>query len=117
MDASGGTPRRISFGDGRYAAPVWSPRGDLIAFTKISNGAFSIGVMAPDGSAERILTSSFLDDSPTWAPNGRRLMFYRETAGASGQPAIYTIDVRGGAEQRVQTPGAASDPAWGPLMR
>ena len=117
MDASGGTPRRISFGDGRYAAPVWSPRGDLIAFTKISNGAFSIGVMAPDGSAERVLTSSFLDDSPTWAPNGRRLMFYRETAGASGQPALYTIDVRGGTEQRVQTPGAASDPAWGPLMR
>lgn len=117
MPASGGNPQRISFGNGRYASPVWSPRGDLIAFTKITSGAFGIGVMAPDGSGERMLTNSFLDDSPTWAPNGRRLMFYRETSGESGRPALYTIDVRGGKERLVQTPGPASDPAWGPLMR
>lgn len=117
MDAGGGNPRRISFGNGRYASPVWSPRGDLIAFTKITSGAFGIGIMAPDGSGERMLTNSFLDDSPTWAPNGRRLMFYRETSGEDGRPAIYTVDIRGGKEQRVQTPGPASDPAWGPLMR
>lgn len=117
MSSDGGNPRRISFGDGRYASPVWSPRGDLIAFTKITKGAFGIGVMAPDGSGERMLTNSFLDDSPTWAPNGRRLMFYRETSGVNGRPALYTVDVRGGPEQRVQTPGPASDPAWGPLMR
>ena len=117
MSASGGDARRISFGDGRYASPVWSPRGDLIAFTKISSGNFGIGVMAPDGSNERLLTQSFLDESPTWAPNGRRLMFYRETSGESGRPQLYTIDVRGGKEQLVRTPGPASDPAWGPLMR
>ena len=117
MPASGGNPKRISFGKGRYASPVWSPRGDLIAFTKIVNGAFGIGVMAPDGSGERMLTNSFLDDSPTWAPNGRRLMFYRETSGENGRPALYTVDIRGGKEQRVKTPGPASDPAWGPLMR
>ena len=38
MEANGGSPRRISFGDGRYATPVWSPRGDLVAFTKINRG-------------------------------------------------------------------------------
>jgi len=117
MGADGGNPKRISFGNGRYASPVWSPRGDLIAFTKITQGAFGIGVMAPDGSGERMLTNSFLDDSPTWSPNGRRLMFYRETSGENGRPALYTVDMRGGPEQRVQTPGPASDPAWGPLMR
>lgn len=117
MGAGGGPARRISFGSGRYASPVWSPRGDLIAFTKITKGAFGIGVMAPDGSGERMLTNSFLDDSPTWAPNGRRLMFYRETSGESGRPQLFTIDVRGGKEQPVRTPGPASDPAWGPLMR
>ncbi len=45
MDASGGNIKRISFGDGRYGTPVWSPRGDLIAFTKMSGGRFYIGVM------------------------------------------------------------------------
>ena len=39
---------RISFGAGRNGTPVWSPRGDLIAFTKRSGG-FHIGVMRPDG--------------------------------------------------------------------
>ena len=50
MSAGGGGAQRISFGDGRYATPVWSPRGDLIAFTKIDGGTFYIGVMRPDGS-------------------------------------------------------------------
>lgn len=115
MSAGGGDARRISFGDGRAATPVWSPRGDLIAFTRMNRGRFSIGVMRPDGSGERLLTDSFLDESPTWAPNGRRLMFFREAGGAG--PQLYTIDIRGGGERIVSTPSAASDPAWGPVMR
>ena len=43
--------------------------------------------MRTDGSEERLLTASFLDEGPTWAPNGRVLMFTRETAGAAGAPA------------------------------
>ena len=37
--AGGGGEQRISFGEGRYATPVWSPRGDYIAFTKIRAAA------------------------------------------------------------------------------
>ena len=61
MPSEGGKAKRISFGNGRYATPVWSPRGDLIAFTKIYQGKFHIGVMRVDGSKEVLLTSSFLD--------------------------------------------------------
>jgi Tol biopolymer transport system component len=57
------------------------PRGDYIAFTKQNEGRFHIGVMRTDGSEERLLTASFLDEGPTWAPNGRVLMFTRETSG------------------------------------
>jgi len=77
MSSSGGGDRRISFGTGRYATPVWSPRGDYIAFTKITGGQFGIGIMRPDGSGERMLSSGFLVEGPTWAPNGRVLMFFR----------------------------------------
>ena len=42
MPASGGEARRMSFGQGRYATPVWSPRGDMIAFTKIEGGRVCI---------------------------------------------------------------------------
>ena len=116
MPAGGGEPTRISFGKGRYGTPVWSPRGDLIAFTKQHQGRFHIGVMRTDGSEERLLTASFLDEGPTWSPNGRVIMFTRETSGASGAPGLYSVDITGRNLRRVPVDGAASDPAWSPLL-
>jgi TolB protein len=116
MNADGSNPHRISFGDGRYSTPVWSPRGDYIAFTKQLSGRFLIGVMRPDGSGERILTEGFHNEGPTWAPNGRVLMFFRESPGAKGGPRIYSIDLTGYNERVVSTPAFASDPAWSPLL-
>jgi len=115
MPAGGGAAQRISFGDGRYSTPVWSPRGDFIAFTKQAEGQFAIGLMKPDGSGERILTSGFHNEGPTFAPNGRVLMFFRDPGG-NGGPSLYSVDVSGRNEQRVPTPGFASDPAWSPLL-
>ena len=117
MSANGGDAKRISFGDGRYGTPVWSPRGDMVAFTKISSGQFHIGVMRVDGSNERLLTRSFLDEGPTWAPNGRVLMFFRETAGANGAPQIYSVDITGRNMRPVATPSFSSDPAWSGLLQ
>ncbi len=116
MDANGGGARRISFGDGRYSTPVWSPRGDLIAFTKQSAGRFLIGVMRPDGQGERILTEGFHNEGPTWAPNGRVLMFFRDSQRTGGGPRLYSIDLTGYNEREVKTPSFASDPAWSPLL-
>jgi TolB protein len=115
MNSDGSAPRRISFGDGRYSTPVWSPRGDYIAFTKQLIGRFLIGVLKPDGSGERILTEGFHNEGPTWAPNGRVLMFFREQPGPQGGPRLYTIDLTGYNERQVSTPAFASDPAWSPL--
>ncbi len=115
MAANGGNAKRISFGDGRYSTPVWSPRGDVIAFTKLGKGDFAIGTMKPDGSGERILTEGFHNEGPTFSPNGRVVMFFRDPGGASG-PGLFTVDITGRNEQRVPTPGFASDPAWSPLL-
>jgi TolB protein len=114
MNADGSSPRRITFGKGSYSTPVWSPRGDLIAFTKRQSGKFLIGVIKPDGSGERILTEGFHNEGPTWAPNGRVLMFFRETPGAAGGPKLWTVDLTGYNEHPVITPSFASDPAWSP---
>jgi TolB protein len=116
MNADGSNQQRISYGEGRYSTPVWSPRGDNIAFTKMHGGRFAIGVMRPDGSGERILTEGFHNEGPTWAPNGRVIMFFRETRGEHGGPNLYSVDLTGHNERRVSTPGFASDPAWSPLL-
>jgi TolB protein len=92
---------------------VWSPRGDLIAFTKIVGGQFAIGVMRPDGSGERILTQDFLVEGPTWAPNGRVIMFFKEQG---NETRLRSIDLTGFNEREVPTPLGGSDPAWSPLI-
>lgn len=119
MDASGGGVKRISFGKGNYGTPVWSPRGDLIAFTKMTGGEFYIGVMGTDGSGERLLTHSYLDEGPTWSPNGRVIIFGRKTqsyGNRGGASTLYSVDLTGYNEHLVKTPGQASDPAWSPLL-
>ena len=116
MGAGGGGAQRISFGPGRYSTPVWSPRGDLIAFTKQHQGRFLIGVRRPDGKGERILTEGYHNEGPAWSPNGRVLVFFRDTPGANGGPQVWTVDLTGYNEQRVETPAFASDPSWSPLI-
>ncbi|ARC36122.1 Tol-Pal system protein TolB [Paracoccus yeei] len=116
MGANGGEPRRISFGEGRYGTPVWSPRGDMIAFTRQVGAKFHIGVMRTDGSEEKMLTESFLDEGPTWAPNGRVVMFTRVTPGGNGEPRLHSVDITGRNMRPVKVNGAASDPDWGPLL-
>jgi TolB protein len=115
MNAGGGPAQRISFGEGAYSTPVWSPRGDYIAFTRQSQSKFAIGVMKPDGTGERILTEGFHNEGPTFSPNGRVIMFFRDPGGNAG-PSLYSVDISGRNEQRVPTPSYASDPAWSPLL-
>jgi TolB protein len=120
MTKNGKKIRRISYGKGRYATPVWSPRGDLIAFTKMHKGRFFIGVMRPDGSGERLLDEDFLVESPTWSPNGRVLMFFRQSkstiGGKGGRSRLYSVDLTGHNLREIITPLDASDPAWSPLI-
>ena len=116
MNADGSGQRRISFGGGRYASPMWSPRGDLIAFTKIA-GNFRIGIMSPSGGGEKILTNAWQDEEPSWAPNGRFVMFNRIRQGSSGQTSLYAVDIDGGDPRRLPTPQDGSDPSWSPLQR
>src|SRR5579883_3287276 len=119
VPAAGGSAQRISFAkddvNASYSTPVWSPCGDYIAFTRQGGGQFSIGIIKPDGTGERLLTSGFHNEGPTFAPNGRVLMFFRDPGGNSG-PSLFTIDITGRNELKVPTPSYASDPAWSPLL-
>lgn len=117
MNADGSNVQRISYGSGRYAEPDWSPRGDMIAFTRLTQGKFGIGVMRPDGSAERLLTQGFLVEGASFCPNGRVIMFYRQTPTGRGETShLVTIGIDGFNERTTPTPGNATDPAWSPML-
>lgn len=116
VSVEGGEPTRISFGEGRYGSPTWSPKGDLIAYTHQIGDRFHIGVMRTDGSDQKTLTESFLDEGPSWAPNGRVVMFTRVTPGGNGQPRLHSVDITGRNMRPLDLDFAASDPSWGPLL-
>ncbi len=120
MKSDGSQVKRISFGNGLYGTPVWSPRGDLIAFTKLHKGKFYIGVMRVDGSGERLLTENYYQEAPSWSPNGRVLIFYRETKsdseGKGFSAKLWSIDLTGYNERMVNTETDASDPSWSSLL-
>ena len=120
MRSDGSNVKRISFGTGIYGTPVWSPRGDLIAFTKLHKGKFYIGVMRVNGKGERLLTENYYQEAPSWSPNGRVLIFYRETkSGDQGEgfsATLWSIDLTGYNERKVETLTDASDPSWSSLL-
>ncbi len=120
MKSDGSNVKRISFGNGLYGTPVWSPRGDLIAFTKLHKGKFYIGVMRTDGKGERLLTENYYQEAPSWSPNGRVLIFYRETKsnsdGEGFSAKLWSIDLTGYNERQVITETDASDPSWSSLL-
>ncbi len=120
MKSDGSNVKRVTFGKGLYGTPVWSPRGDLIAFTKVRKGRFYIGVMRVDGTGERLLTENYYQEAPSWSPNGRVLIFYRETKsdskGKGHSAKLWSIDITGYNERKIKTETDASDPSWSSLL-
>lgn len=116
MAADGSGQRRISFGGGSYGTPVWSPRGDMIAVTKISGGQFRIATMRTDGRDERVVTSGRHDEAPSWASNGRAIVFTR-VGRNTALPELWMVDLVGNASRRVVTPQGGSDPSWSPARK
>ena len=77
--------------------------------------------MRSDGTGERLLTENFYQEAPSWSPNGRVLVFYRETkSGPQGKgfsAKLWSIDIiTGYNERKIQTETDASDPSWSSLL-
>ncbi|MDP3371810.1 MAG: Tol-Pal system beta propeller repeat protein TolB [Candidatus Paracaedibacteraceae bacterium] len=119
MNTMGSDVRRVSFSDGKYSQPVWSPRGDLIAFTKqVAEGdsKFYIGVMAPDGTGERMIAAGWLVEAPCWSANGRYLLFSKQNS-VNDKSQLHMVDLTGYNLRSIKTPKEAQDGAWSPLLQ
>ncbi len=114
MRADGSNVRRLTF-EGRYnAAPAWSPRGDWIAYVcRIPGYGLKLCRISSDGKRRFRITSGppgEIDDSPSWAPDGRHLVF---SSTRGGQSHIYMIHFDGTGLERLTKGGIHySSPAW-----
>ena len=115
ISASGAsTPERLTF-SGRYnARAVFSPDGSRLAFVHESDGDYRIAVMGiGDGNID-VLTNGRLDESPTFAPNGR-LILYATTE--RGRSALASVSIDGRFRQRLSIDETGvRDPAWSPTL-
>jgi len=111
MNVDGSGVQRVTF-DGVYnTSPVWSPTGDLIAFTSRIGSIFGIVVVNPDTLETRpLIGEAGNNEDPSWSPDGRFICF---TSNRSGTYQIYMVDRDGRRETRVTSgPNDKTQPAW-----
>jgi len=122
MRRDGSRVRRLTFEGKDNAAPAWSPRGDWIAYVcAVRRMGFKLCRISPDGTRRVQITKGprgEIDDSPSWAPDGRHLVF---SSTRGGRSHIFMIAIDGtGLEQLTEDPKDAqgakhySSPAWSP---
>jgi TolB protein len=113
MPAEGGPAQRLTFEGSYNVRPRFSPDGKSIAFVQRDAGRYRIALLELATGQVTVLTDGVLDDSPTFAPNGK-IILYEASVGGRGQLAAVSSDGR--VRQRlVSSAGDVRDPAWGPL--
>ncbi len=113
MPAAGGPPQRLTFEGNYNVGPRYSPDGHFLAFVQRDSGRYHIATLELATGQVQVLTDGNLDDSPTYAPNGKMIL-YEAQVGGKGQLAAVSGDGR--VRQRLtSSAGDVQDPAWGPM--
>jgi TolB protein len=112
---SGGPARRISIyhprEDTNAAGPDWSPNGDRIAYSALSDRRWQIFTVNPDGTDRRMLTRRGESEDPSWAPDGRHLVFSSVDAQGS---TVWILDVFTGRSRPLTAGRLDGLPDWSP---
>ena len=107
MNADGSAEHPVSSSEWLAERPAWSPDGDWIAFQALSRpsdgGArtATLRIVRPDGTDGRAVAAHdrpFLDESPSWFPDGRRIAFQSDR---NGEMRIYVLDIDDGSVRQV----------------
>jgi TolB protein len=115
MDTSGANVQRVTFTGDYNVTPRLSPDGRTLAFVSRRNGRFQVQSLDLGSGQEVTLTDTVLDESPSFAPNGK-LLLYATEVGGRGVLASASIDSR--VRTRLTGPsGDVREPTWGPFIK
>jgi TolB protein len=115
MNADGSNVARVTFGGDYNVSPRVSPDGRLLAYVGRRGGRFQVHTLDLATNQEMALTDTSLDESPSFAPNGRMLLYATEV-GRRGILASVSVDGR--VKVRLSGPsGDVREPTWGPFIK
>jgi len=115
VPSSGGGAQRVTFEGSYNVTPRLSPDGKTMAFITRGNGGFRLAVMDLANKQVQVLTDSFKDESPSFAPNGRMILIATEIG---GRGVLSAVSVDGRVKQRLSVAaGDVREPAWGPYQK
>lgn len=112
---NGGDVQRVTFEGSYNVSPRISPDGKTMAFISRRENGFRLAVMDLASRQVQILTDSYKDESPSFAPNSRMILIATETG---GRGVLSAVSTDGRIKQRLSIPaGDVREPAWGPYLR
>jgi TolB protein len=115
MPVSGGDATRVTFGSSYNVSPRVSPDGRSLAFLTRRDGRFFVGLKNLAGGNETVLTDGGQEESPSFAPNGRWIMYATQQG---GRDTLMAISIDGRVKQRLSSSlGDIREPSWGPFLR
>jgi TolB protein len=115
MPVTGGHAERLTF-EGTYnVSPRHSPDGKSFTFIQRSGTQFNVAVQDFATRQVQVLTNGGLDESPTFAPNGKLILY---ATGTRGRGVLSAVSSDGRIKQRLTADaGDVREPAWGPLQK
>ena len=115
MPASGGDAQRVTFKGSYNISPRVSPDGKTLAYISRRDSGFQLYAMDLGNGQEQRLSDSAKDESPSFSPNGKYIMYATES-GRRGSLAVVSVDGR--VKQRLTTQaGDIREPTWGPFIK
>ena len=115
MPASGGQPQRLTFEGSYNVSPRHSPDGKTFTFIQRQGSRFSVAVQDFASRQMQLLTDGGIDESPSFAPNGRMILYASDVR---GRGILAAVSSDGRVKQRFsESGGDVREPAWGPLIK
>jgi TolB protein len=112
---SGGTPERLTFDGNQSFTPRYAPDGKSFVFIQRTGGRFNVAMQDFVSKQPQSLTDGSVDESPTFAPNGRIILYASEVR---GRGILAAVSSDGRVRQRFSAEsGDVREPAWGPLIK